>query len=163
MASASQRIETNPVLERELEHLAPHSTSQAHVLFLIDELCGKGGAELALLNTVCSLPQRFRCSVVTFRLNPNLPLLAEFPCPVKLMPLRRTFDWNAMMMAARLSRYIRHERVDVVHTFFASADLWGGIVAKLSRRPLLISSRRDMGFERARKHRIAYRALRGMF
>jgi glycosyltransferase involved in cell wall biosynthesis len=133
------------------------------VLFLIDELCRKGGAESALLSTVRSLPERFRCSVITFRLNPYLPLLAEFPCPVRLLPLRRSYDWNALRMAMQLNRYIHEERVDIVHTFFASADLWGGIVAKLSRRPFLISSRRDMGFQRTAKHRVAYRALRRMF
>jgi glycosyltransferase involved in cell wall biosynthesis len=63
----------------------------------------------------------------------------------------------------KLSRYIHDEQVDIVHTFFASADLWGGIVAKLSRRPLLVSSRRDMGFLRTPKHRLAYRALHRMF
>jgi glycosyltransferase involved in cell wall biosynthesis len=66
-------------------------------------------------------------------------------------------------MGARLVRLIRRERVDIVHTFFASADLWGGFLAKLSRRPVLVSSRRDMGFLRTAKHKIAYRLLGGMF
>lgn len=154
-------LDRNPVLEREA--LASVERPEAHVLFLIDQLCACGGAESALLNTVRSLPERFRCSVITFRLDPSLSLLKHFPCPVWLLPLRRTYDWNAIIMAMQLSRYIRRERVDIVHTFFASADLWGGIVAKLSQRPLLVSSRRDMGFQRTTKHRIAYRTMRRMF
>jgi len=135
-----------------------------HVLFLIDELCRKGGAESALLNTVCWLPaDRFRCSVITFRIDPSLSMLAEFPCPLHVLPLRRTYDWNALRMGLRLAKYIHREKVDIVHTFFSTADLWGGMIAKLSRRPVLISSRRDMGFLQSAKHRIGYRALRGMF
>jgi glycosyltransferase involved in cell wall biosynthesis len=136
---------------------------RAHILFLIDELCRKGGAECALLNTVRWLPARFRFTVVTFRIDPKLPLLADFPCPVRLMPLRRAYDWNALKMGIRLVRLIHQERVDIVHTFFASADLWGGAIATLSGRAMLVSSRRDMGFQRLAKHRVAYRALRGMF
>ncbi len=135
-----------------------------HVLFLIDELCRKGGGECALLNTVRGLPKnRFRCTVITFRIDSKLPLLAEFPCPVTLLPLRKSYDWNALRMASRLIQFIHREKVDIVHTFFVSADLWGGAVAGLSQRPLLVSSRRDMGILRSSKHRFAYRVLHGMF
>jgi len=133
------------------------------VLFLIDQLCGKGGAEAALVNTVRWLPKRFQPSVITFKLNPSLPLLADFPCSVRELPLRRTYDFNALKLAIHLGRFIRQERVDIVHTFFASADLWGGVVARLARRPILISSRRDLGFQRSAKHRIGYRALRHIY
>ena len=147
-------------------HSAPGTSlsgRSAHVLFLIDELCRKGGTETALLNTVRWLPVRFRCSIATFRLNPELSILADFPCAIQVFPLRRTYDWNAVRMAAKLSSFIRTERVDVVHTFFPSSDLWGGVVAKLSRRPILISSRRDLGILRSTTHKIAYRTLHGMF
>jgi glycosyltransferase involved in cell wall biosynthesis len=140
------------------------SAERAHVLFLIDQLCRKGGAEGALLNMVRWLPaDRFRCSVMTFRTDSNLPLLAEFPCRVQVLPLQCSYGWNALRTGLRLARFIRREKVDIVHTFFPSSDLWGGIVAKLSRRPILISSRRDMGFLRGARHRVAYRALQGMF
>jgi glycosyltransferase involved in cell wall biosynthesis len=135
-----------------------------HILFLIDELRTKGGGELALLNTLRWLPaERFRRSVITFRMDPELPMLAEFPCPLQLFPLRRTYDLNAFRMGMRLARYIHREKVDIVHSFFASSDLWGGAIAKMSGRAALVSSRRDMGFQRTKMHRLAYRALHGMF
>jgi len=100
---------------------------------------------------------------MTFRLDPDLPMLAEFPCPVQVLPLRRTWDWQALHMGVRLARYIRREKVDIVQTFFASSDLWGGVIAKMSLRPAVISSRRDMGFLRTGKHKLAYRFLGGMY
>jgi glycosyltransferase involved in cell wall biosynthesis len=140
--------------------LSSASAPAVHVLFLIDQLCGTGGAETALLNTVRWLPrERFRSTVMAFKLDPSFALLKEFPCPVKVIPLRRTYDWNAVRMGLQLSRFIRGEKVEIVHTFFASADLWGGLVAKLSRRPVIISSRRDMGILRTGKHHRAYRTL----
>jgi glycosyltransferase involved in cell wall biosynthesis len=51
------------------------------------------------------------------------------------------------------------ENVRITHTFHETSDLWGGIVAKMSGCPILISSRRDMGFQRTRKHDLAYRLL----
>jgi glycosyltransferase involved in cell wall biosynthesis len=55
------------------------------------------------------------------------------------------------------------ENIHIVHTFFETADLWGGMVAKLSGGVRLVSSRRDMGILRRPKHALAYRALRPMF
>ena len=51
----------------------------------------------------------------------------------------------------------------MVHTFFESADLLGGLVAKLSGVPVVISSRRDMGILRSTRHRIAYRLMSPLF
>ncbi len=45
----------------------------------------------------------------------------------------------------------------IVHTFFETSDIWGGLIARLSGCPVLISSRRDLGILRTRKHKIAYR------
>jgi glycosyltransferase involved in cell wall biosynthesis len=66
--------------------------------------------------------------------------------------------------AIRLRNLIRSEQVSIVHTFFPTADLFGGAIAKLSGcRPILISSRRDMGFQRTVWHNLAYRPAGSMF
>ena len=136
------------------------SDGRAHVLFLIDQLCGIGGAERTLVNIVRLLPKdRFRCTVITFKADLSWRGFENFPCPWSVFPLRRTYDWNAFRVALSLRRLIRTQRVNVVHTFFETSDLWGGLVAKLSGAPLLISSRRDMGILRNSKHRLAYRLL----
>ena len=137
---------------------------RTHILFLIDILWGVGGAEGALMRAVRLLPEdRYRCSIGTFRLRPGLALLKDCPCPVHEFPIQRAFSAGALRQAMRLRRFIRAERVDIVQTFFQAADLLGGAVSKLSGRPLLISSRRDMGILLSPKHRFAYRLLGGMF
>lgn len=134
----------------------------AHILFLMDRYFGThGGAEGALLKILRHLPKdRFRASLITFGMNPALDVAKVFPCPVHVLPLQRTYDWNAVKVAGQLRRFIRSERVSIVHTFFETSDLWGGMVAKLSGCPLLVSSRRDMGILRSWKHHVAYRLIR---
>lgn len=134
------------------------------VLFVIDQLCEIGGAEHSLLLTIRTLQQKgMRCSVATFRMDPSLEIFQNFPCHLHLFPLRRTYDWNALRMALRFRRLIRSAGIRVVHTFFETSDIWGGVVAKLSGCPVLVSSRRDMGILRAQKHRMAYRLVGPLF
>jgi glycosyltransferase involved in cell wall biosynthesis len=77
--------------------------------------------------------------------------------------MRSSWGLDAGKMALRLRRLIRSEKVSVVHTFFESSDLWAAPVAKFSGCPVLISSRRDMGILRTRKHRLAYRFVNHVF
>ena len=134
------------------------------VLFVIDQLCEIGGAEHSLLLTIQALQRKeVRCAVATFRMDPSLDIFRNFPCHLHFFPLRRTYDWNALRMAVRFRRLIRSQGIRVVHTFFETSDIWGGLVAKLSGCPVLVSSRRDMGILRAQKHRMAYRLIAPLF
>jgi L-malate glycosyltransferase len=137
-----------------------------HILYLIDAYHGKAaGGEGALLKLTRLLPpNRYQCSVGVFASTLTEPELAsQFDCPVHLLPLRRTYDWEAARIAVRLRNIIRSKQTAIVHTFFTTADLWGGFVAKCSGVPILVSSRRDMGILRTSKHRIGYRLLRGIY
>jgi glycosyltransferase involved in cell wall biosynthesis len=134
----------------------------AHVLFIIDELCRLGGAERILLRLIRLLPpEKYRASLVTFRLDPAV--FHDFPCPFHFLPLRRTYDANAVRMGLKLRKLIRSENVAITHTFFETSDLWAGPIARLSGVPILISSRRDLGILRASKHRLAYRFVNRFF
>jgi len=135
----------------------PHSLRRTHVLFLVDQLAELGGGERALMQIVREISPRFHCSVITFRpfLHPNIKAL--LPVPVVVIPLTRTYNFGAIKSAFMLRRYIDYNSVDIVHTFFETADIWGGIVTRLSRAKVLISSRRDMALLRTKKHDLAYR------
>jgi glycosyltransferase involved in cell wall biosynthesis len=132
----------------------------AGVLYVIDQLCEAGGAERVLLSMLRSMPpDRFACRVLTFKIDRSLPLFASMPCPVHVLPLRRTFDLGALRTAWELRRLLREYNIQVAHTFFETSDLWAGPILKLAGCPVLISSRRDMGILRSPKHRIAYKLL----
>lgn len=135
--------------------------SRPHVLFIIDQLCEMGGAERVLLKMIRLLQAEggFRCSLLTFRTSESFEEPGKICCPLWVFPLKKTWDWNAVKVAAQIRRLIRHERISIVHTFFETSDLFGGLVSKLSGCPVLISSRRDMGILRAPKHRIAYKLM----
>lgn len=140
---------------------APDST---HVLFMIDELCEMGGAERTLLKIISELPpERFRVSLMTFRKDNTIEQLNHLPCPLYVLPLKKTWDWNGLLTAAAIRRFIREQKVSIVHTFFETSDLWGGLIARLSGCPVLISSRRDLGILRTRKHRIAYKLISRLY
>jgi glycosyltransferase involved in cell wall biosynthesis len=144
--------------------VASEATERPHVLFLVDQLYGLAGAEGVLFNMLRTLPSRnIRCSLATFNLGYGFEPSKHTDAPFYLLPLRRTYDWNALKVALKLRSIIRSERVDVVHTFHETADIWGGLIAKASGRAVLISSRRDMGILRAPKHRAAYRMMRNTF
>jgi len=134
-----------------------------HVLFLIDRLHStQGGAEGAVRKLCQFLPDYgFRCSVATFWAGDGVA--KEFPCPVHIFPLSRIYDWTALRCGWAFSDLLRSERVEILHTFFPASDLWGGVVARLSGCPVLVSSRRDMGILRSRKHRLPYRLANGLF
>ncbi len=131
---------------------------QRHVLFIIDQLVEYGGAERVLLNTIRWLPaDRYRCSLLTFKLAEGFGGLQDVRCPLYVWPLLKTYDLRAVKVASRLLRFLRDEKVSLVHTFFETSDLWAAPIAKLFGGVPVVSSRRDMGILRHRKHKVAYR------
>lgn len=134
-----------------------------HVAYFIDQLCETGGAERMLLNTIRLLPKdRFRCSLVTFKLDSSLALFQSLPCPHFVYPLRKTYDFNALRNSSKIRDFLHRENVQIVHTFHETADLWGGFVSKVGGNRILVSSRRDMGILRSFKHNVGYRLVNGM-
>jgi glycosyltransferase involved in cell wall biosynthesis len=107
--------------------------------------------------------ERFRCSLVAFKIDETIDLFKELPCPHLVLPLGRTYNWNALQTARKIRKFIRDEEVRIVHTFHETSDLWAGLVSKLSGRPALVSSRRDMGILRSPKHDFGYRMMNPMF
>ncbi len=135
-----------------------------HALFVIDQLPkALGGGERVALNLAALLPGHgFRASILSFSIHPESSALQSPPCPIYLLPLRRTYDLAALRGAFELRGFLRQHEVKIVQTFFESSDLWAGGVAKAASQAKLIWSRRDMGILRTPKHTIAYRLMAGL-
>ena len=139
------------------------STQGFNILFLIDQLVEMGGAELAMLRLIRSLPKYgIRPRVVTFKESLPDALRASFPCPVTEIPISRTYGLSGLRAASRIRSLIISEHIGLVHTFFETSDLFGGLVVRTIPHVALVSSRRDMGILRNPKHRMAYRYMARM-
>ncbi|HET9283382.1 MAG TPA: glycosyltransferase [Candidatus Angelobacter sp.] len=137
--------------------IAPAAQPHPHVLFLIDHLMARGGGEGNLLKVVQLMPPELvRCSVATFRVKPEIR--ETINVPVHVFPMRRVYHLDSLKAAYALRKLIRDEHVDIVQTYFETANTWGGVVTKLSGASLL-SSRRDLGILRQSKHKLAYRLV----
>ena len=139
------------------------SSGGFNMLFLIDRLTEMGGAELALMRLARDLPSRgVHPIVVAFQQEISPEFCNLFSCPVFAIPLTRTYDYSAWCAARSIRTLIRKHKIQLVHTFFETSDLFGGLVTKTLPGVVLVSSRRDMGILRLPKHRLAYRALSWM-
>jgi glycosyltransferase involved in cell wall biosynthesis len=132
-----------------------------HILLVLDQF-GKtlGGGERIVLKLAALLPHYgYRASILTFSAHPESAALKSSPCPIYLLPIRRTYDLTALRAALEFRRFLKDQRIQIVHTFFESSDIWAGFVTKTMSKAKLVWARRDMGILRTRKHHIAYRLL----
>lgn len=135
-----------------------------HVLLIVDQFPKMlGGGERMVLKIARHLPDYgFRASILTFFTHPECEGLERETCPIYVLPLKRTYDLQALRAAFELKRFLRDQHVRLAQTFFESSDLWAGAVVKWMSGAKLIWSRRDMGILRDRKHHIAYRLMANM-
>jgi glycosyltransferase involved in cell wall biosynthesis len=134
-----------------------------HILLVLDQFSRTlGGGERIALKQAALLPHfGYRSSILTFSIDPESPILQSPPCPIYLLPLRCTYDFTAFRAALEFRRFLKQERIQIVHTSFESSDLWAGFVTKMMSKAKLVWARRDMGILRTRKHHIAYRLMAG--
>ena len=132
-----------------------------HILLVLDQFPKTlGGGERIVLRLAALLPQYgYRASILTFFVHPESTVLASSPCPIYVLPLRRTYDLKAFRAALDFRRFLKQQRIQIVQTFFESSDIWAGFVTKVMSSAKLIWSRRDMGILRTSKHHVAYRVM----
>ena len=132
-----------------------------HVLLVVDQFSSAlGGGERIVLKLASLLPQYgYRASILTFSAAPESPALNSPPCPIYLLPLKRTYSITSLRAAFDFRRFLNRQRVQIVQTFFESSDIWAGFVTKAMSSAKLIWSRRDMGILRTDKHHLAYRLM----
>jgi glycosyltransferase involved in cell wall biosynthesis len=122
-----------------------------------------GGTELNALRTVMRLdPARFDVTVLTLaREGPLLEQYREAGVRVVPFPLTSLYDRNAFTQGLRLYRFLRGERIDVLHCHDLYSNVFATPWGRIARVPAVIASRRWIHAAESGKldvaNRISYR------
>jgi glycosyltransferase involved in cell wall biosynthesis len=137
------------------------------VLTLVDHLSTTGGAERLALDIATRLsPSRFRSTLCASRFiddqahtDVELEALERMrKAGVAFLPLSRQ-KRGAILPWRHLASYIRRERVDVIHAHMFGSNLWGTIIGRLTRVPIVIAHEHTWSFEGEPLRRLLDREL----
>ena len=106
----------------------------------------RGGTEGQCARCAIGLASRgWDQRVVVFRRTGHFLAPVEAACgPVKEIPIRHLLRPSTLAEILRLARWLRAEKIDLLHTWDADAAIFGSFAARLARIPL-VTSRRDLG------------------
>jgi glycosyltransferase involved in cell wall biosynthesis len=135
---------------------------RTHVLTLTDTI-GMGGAEQIILTLNQSLdPERFRRTICLTREPDVGDPSGEFDSRgrvqqlraegVELLQLKRRSRLNVVAWL-RLIRFIRSQRVDVLHAHKFGSNVWGSLIGRLARVPVVLAHEHTWSFEGQRLRR----------
>ncbi len=132
------------------------------ILYLIDNLDQPtAGTEKQLMRTVALLDRRrFECTLMTLSASPWL-----------VEETNRSFAWEnlesgpllrpgMLSVARRFAQVCRRREIDLVHTYFVDSSVIGPLWAKLAAVPVVVSSRRNIGYHHTRTGLWALRFVR---
>jgi len=131
------------------------------VAFLIDFMLFKMGTENHVLDLLTGLDKKeFRPILLVFRCSHEMRAKAEaMGVPVLELGIDKVYGIKEFHVLFQLKKYLKKENVKIMHTFHINPDIYGAFLAKISGIPILISSRRDMGYLMKQSHKIAYRVF----
>ncbi|MBR4189208.1 MAG: glycosyltransferase [Kiritimatiellae bacterium] len=106
----------------------------------------RGGTEGQCARCAIGLAARgWEQRVVVFRRAGHFVEPVEAACgPVREVPIRHLLRPSTVAEILRLARWLRSEKIDLLHTWDADAAIFGSVAARLAGIPL-VTSRRDLG------------------
>lgn len=136
--------------------------SRINVLYMIDSL-GHGGAELQLLELIRNLDQtRFSAHICTLQASDCL--YDELEIPKCCLGFISFTDRSLFGVVARLNRFIKANRIQIIQTFFQDPFLLAAI-SRPFHRARLVGTFLDLGFWRTssetKKMQFAYKFFAG--
>ncbi len=111
----------------------------------------KGGAEKQLYLLASGLnPEDFRPAVVQLSSGNSISIATGASSSLELVhfPTGRFYGLKGVRQIGRLISFAKQRKVDIIHTFFEKSEVMGWVVARLSKVPIWVTSRRDLGFNR---------------
>lgn len=134
------------------------AASPVKILYVIDKLV-RAGAQRHLLRVVRGLDRDHFIPAACCLLYPG-PIGAELKregVEVFSLDLENIMGMRFFRGTFRLARLVRRHRIDLIHAYLFSANLVAPAAGFLSRRPV-VTSRRDTGFWKTKRHILALRA-----
>lgn len=113
------------------------------IVFVIDNM-GLGGTEFNAVRTA-ELLDRARFDLRVVYLGEDGPLSDRYRAmgiPVLAMPIRSLYGWSMLKTGLRFMRYLRAERIQIVHAHDMYSNVFATFWARLARTPVVITSRR---------------------
>ncbi len=138
-----------------------HEAGPIRIAYLIDSIeYETGGTEKQVLGTLRRLdPQRFRPYLVCLHDSEWLRRSA-LGFETRVLDYRGLLKPSAVRTVRRLAAFLRDERVDVLQTFFMDPIFVAMLATTMVRpRPVLITSRRDLGLTEEPWYHKWFRAL----
>jgi glycosyltransferase involved in cell wall biosynthesis len=142
---------------------------RVHVLTLVDNLFTTGGAERVALEIATRLaPSRYRSTLCASRfVTTRAPSEGELPAIERIRDAG--IDFLALGRRRRgdigpwrhLAAYIRHHRVDVLHAHMFGSNLWGTVIGRMARVPIIIAHEHTWSFEGEPLRRVLDREIIG--
>ena len=134
------------------------------ILFMVDFVveAPQGGTETQLFHLLRGLN---RC-----RFQPSLCYLWPNPCVSRHHPpceytilFCKPIRWFSIPFSiARIRNFLRAGEFDIVHTYFPTSNVLGVVAARLGSVPVILSSRRDLGYWRKQRDKVMLRAVRNI-
>lgn len=134
------------------------------VLFVASSFKFLGGAEKNVIDLMQGLSEMgFHCHLAVLQGGPLVRRVQQAGVKILEFDLKKILSPEGIRKGLQLVSFLHQEQMDAVITYHADADIWAGLFARLARVPLLISSRRDMGYLLKNKHVRCYRFLNRFF
>ncbi|HWF49005.1 MAG TPA: glycosyltransferase [Solirubrobacteraceae bacterium] len=117
------------------------------VLSLIDRASGQGGAERFAVGLATHLPrERFEAWICSSREPDGATAAAVAETGIPLVTLGRRAKWDAHRMRG-LAELLRRERFDVLHAHKFGSNLWGTVIGRACRVPVVIAHEHTWTYE----------------
>jgi glycosyltransferase involved in cell wall biosynthesis len=140
------------------------STEKIRILYITSLLDKKGGAEKNLCDIVLNIDKhKFMPYVLAFKGGELTEELETRGINVQVNGVSKLISYNALKKGKDLYYFLKKVKIQVIVTYHHDADIWAGIIARLAGVLVVISSRRDMGYQLAKKHIWFYRIFSHLF
>jgi glycosyltransferase involved in cell wall biosynthesis len=130
-------------------------SERVRVFYLIDKL-QRAGAQVHLAHLASGLDRaRFEARVgCLLREGPVAEQLRDRGVPVECLGLGVLYRPSGWVGLLRLARRLRELRIEVLHTYLISSNVFGTLAGRLARVPVIITSRRDTGVSPSARLRV---------